>query len=137
MIRAALFSDSYLTAARFIYMVRCFSQFRSSSQLLYPLLLFLSFSNCAGPEIQRPLIDLDTADSCQTPSGFYSNHGKSLTNGERSPTLASLLWEGDLPAFGVDKIHLDTQSNGNLLVTAWVAEGRVNERLELDPQNRD
>jgi hypothetical protein len=102
------------------------------------LAMLVLLSGCATKEIQRPALVENSATNCQAPSGFYANYGQTVGDARLiTPPLSGLLWEGELAGFNIDRISLETRSDGILVINAWAGETRLDESLEFNPQDRD
>ncbi len=109
-----------------------------ASRLVAGTLLFSVINSCAGPEVQRPLIGPASAIICQTPSGIFSNFGRTL--GEEAiptPAFSSLLWEEKAPVLGIDSFKLVTLGDGDLSISPWIAGQEVSDAVVLTPEAKD
>jgi len=48
-----------------------------------------------------------------------------------APALSGLLWEGELLAFGIDRVVFEALQDGSLRITPWAGDRAIDQVLEL------
>lgn len=112
-------------------------RFERRFTILCMLLMSSLLSGCANNDVQRPALLENSSAACQSPSGFYANSGRAVGGSQSAPPLSSLLWDGNLAGFNVDRVSLETSADEKLIVNAWRGDTRIDDALEIDPRDRD
>jgi len=101
------------------------------------LSIVIVFTTGCGSAIREPSLGSGSTGVCPSPHGEFSNFG-TVFDAEAevtAPALSSLLWEGELLAFDVDRVAFEARQDGSLSITPWAGERAVDEVLVLEAAN--